>query len=112
MGYQPDPSGRFDLATWFTYDHDHTPMWLVVTALKTSPALMRGTLIRTSGPPFNAAPFPPVGAPGGVTGSNVGTATFTFTDGNNATFAYTVNGVSQSKAITREVFQPPGTTCQ
>ena len=98
--------------TWFTYDHDHTPMWLVVTALKTQTGTYAGTLLRTSGPPFNAVPFPPVGAPGGVTGSNVGTATFTFTDGNNATFAYTVNGVSQSKAITREVFQPPGTTCQ
>jgi hypothetical protein len=99
-------------ATWFTFDHDHTPMWLVVSAPKTVPGTYAGTLIRTSGPPFNAVPFPPVGAPGGATGPNVGTATFTFTDGNNASFAYTVNGVSQTKAITREVFQPPGTTCQ
>ena len=99
-------------ATWFTYDHDHTPMWLVVTALKTMSGTYAGTLLRTRGPPFNAMPFPPVGAPGGVTGSNVGMATFTFTDGNNASFAYTVNGVSQTKAITREVFQAPGTTCQ
>jgi len=99
-------------ATWFTYDHDHTPMWLVVTAPKTQTGTYAGTLLRTRGPPFNAVPFPPVGAPGGVTGSNVGTATFTFTDGNNASFAYTVNGVSQTKAITREVFQVPGTTCQ
>jgi hypothetical protein len=99
-------------ATWFTYDHDHTPMWLIVTAPKTKPGTYTGPLLRTTGPPFNAMPFPPVGTPGGVTGSNVGTATFTFTDGNNASFAYTVNGVSQTKAITREVFQPPGTTCQ
>jgi hypothetical protein len=99
-------------ATWFTYDHDHTPMWLVVTAAKTGPGIYAGTLLRTTGPPFNAVPFPPVGAPGGVTGTNVGTAMFTFTNGNNASFAYTVNGVSQTKAITREVFQPPGTTCQ
>jgi hypothetical protein len=42
----------------------------------------------------------------------VGKATFTFSDGNNATFAYTVNGITQSKAITREVFVPPGTVCQ
>ena len=42
----------------------------------------------------------------------VGTATFTFSDGNNAQFAYTVNGVSQAKAITRQVFTPPGTVCQ
>jgi hypothetical protein len=42
----------------------------------------------------------------------VGTASFTFADGNNATFAYTVNGVSQSKPITRQVFRAPGTLCQ
>ena len=32
--------------------------------------------------------------------------------GNAATFAYVVNGVSQSKAITRQVFRAPGTLCQ
>jgi hypothetical protein len=42
----------------------------------------------------------------------VGAASFTFSDGNNATFAYTVNGVSQIKAITREVFRTPGTVCR
>jgi len=47
-----------------------------------------------------------------VVAAAVGTATFTFSDGNNASFAYTVNGVSQVKAITREVFQNPGTVCQ
>ena len=31
---------------------------------------------------------------------------------NEVDFAYTVNGVSQSKAITREVFRTPGTVCQ
>jgi hypothetical protein len=99
-------------ATWFTFDHDHTPMWLVVTAPKTQAGTYTGPLLRTTGPPFNAMPFPPAGSPGGTTGTNVGTATFTFTDGNNATFTYTLGGVSKSKAITREVFQPPGTTCQ
>ena len=47
-----------------------------------------------------------------VVGTDVGTTTFTFTDGNSATFAYTVNGVSQTKTITREIFRPPGTACQ
>ena len=44
--------------------------------------------------------------------TEVGMATLMFADGNNATFAYTVNGIAQSKAITREVFAPPGTMCQ
>ena len=32
-------------------------------------------------------------------------------DGNNGTFAYTVNGVSQTKPIIRQVFRTPGTAC-
>ena len=95
-------------ATWFTYDVDHSPMWLVVTAPKTGPGVYSGTLYRTTGPAFNALPFNPAS----VTPAAVGPATFTFIDGNNATFAYTVNGVAQNKAITREVFNPPGTVCQ
>ena len=43
--------------------------------------------------------------------TEVGSVTITFTDGNHATFAYTVNGVAQSKAITRQVFAAPGTVC-
>ena len=95
-------------ATWFTYDVDHTPMWLVVTAPKTAPGVYSGTLYRTTGPAFNAVPFNPAN----VMATAVGMVTLTFTDGNNATFAYTVNGIAQMKAITREVFNPPGTVCQ
>jgi hypothetical protein len=95
-------------ATWFTYDHDHTPMWLVATANKSAPGTYSGTLFRTTGPAFNAVPFNPMS----IVGTNVGTAMFTFIDGNTASFAYTVNGVSQTKAITRQVFRPPGTVCQ
>jgi hypothetical protein len=100
-------------ASWFTFDRDRTPMWLVVTAPKTAPGTFTGTLYRLTGPAFNAVPFPPLGSPGGAIPTSVGTATFTFTDGNTATFAYTVNGSTQSKNITRELFQPPaGTVCQ
>jgi serine protease len=100
-------------ATWFTYDHDRTPMWLVATAPKIAPGTYMGTLYRFSGPPFNAVPFLPLGSPGGATGTAVGTARFTFFDGNTGAFAYTVNAETQTKNITRELFQPPaGTICQ
>ena len=82
-------------------------MWLVATAPKTGPGVYSGTLYRTTGPPFNSVPFNPAN----VVATPVGTATFSFTDGNNASFAYTVNGISQAKAITREVFANPGTVC-
>ncbi len=50
--------------------------------------------------------------------TKVGTATLTFADGNNAAFDYTVQlagmaaPVTQSKAITREIFTAPGTACR
>jgi hypothetical protein len=94
-------------ATWFTYDVDGSPMWLVATTTKGLPGVYSGTLFRTTGPAFNAVPFNPAN----VQGSQVGTLTLTFSDGNNATFAYTVNGVAQQKAITREIFVSPGTVC-
>ena len=47
-----------------------------------------------------------------VTKTAAGTAAFAFEDGSNATFTYTVDGVTQSKRITREVFAPPGTACR
>jgi hypothetical protein len=95
-------------ATWFTYALDGTPLWLSVTAPKTAPGVYAGTLYQTTGPAFNAVPFDPTKV--GLTA--VGTATFTFADGNDATFAYDVNGTQQAKAITRQVFQTPGTVCQ
>jgi hypothetical protein len=105
--------GDIIFASWFTFDRDHTPMWLVVQATKTAPGVYVGTQVyRLSGPAFNAMPFPPIGAPGGPTGVIVGTATFTFADGNAASFNYTVDGATQTKSITREVFATPGTVCQ
>jgi hypothetical protein len=100
-------------ATWFTYDQNRTPMWLVVTANKTAPGTYSGSQVfRLTGPPFSSVPFPPQGSPGGATGINVGTAKFTFSDGNTGTFMYTVNGITQTKNITRELFHPPaGTVC-
>ena len=92
----------------FTYDLDGTPMWLVVTAPKTAPGTYAGTLYRTTGPAFNAVPFNPASA----VPTAVGTATLSFADGNMGTFAYTVNGVSQTKAVTREIFSGGGTICQ
>ena len=94
-------------ASWFTYDTDHTPMWLVVTAAKTAVGVYSGTLYRTTGPPFNAVPFNPAG----VTPTAVGAATFNFINGDTGTFSYTVNGVAQIKSITREIFANPGTIC-
>ena len=71
-----------------------------------------GTLYLTNGPAFSAVPFDPTK----VGRTAVGTATFSFSDGNTGSFAYQVNDGAnvgtQTKAITRQVFRPPGTVCQ
>lgn len=63
--------------------------------------------VRTSGPAFNAVPF----NPNAVQVTPVGNFALTLSDGNTATFSYAVNGISQSKTITRQVFRDPGTMC-
>ena len=95
-------------ATWFTYDGDGTPLWLSATASKSGVGAYTGMLFRTTGPAFNAVPF----LSANVGRTAVGTLTLTFANGNSGTFAYTVNGVTQSKSITRQVFGAPGTVCQ
>lgn len=95
--------------TWYTYDVDGAPLWLTATAAKTGAGVYSGQLIRTTGPAFSAVPFNPAS----VTRTVVGSATLTFANGNQATFAYTVNGTAQTKVLNRFLFTPPaGTLCQ
>jgi hypothetical protein len=100
--------GNTLFVTWFTYDLDGSPLWLSATAQQTGPKTYGGTLCRTTGPSFSAVPW----SPAAVSVAQVGTVTLTFADGNHAAFAYTYNGVSQTKQIVREVFRAPGTVCQ
>ena len=106
--------GATIFATWFTYDANHNPLWLSVTATQMGPGMYSGTLVLTGGPAFSAVPFDPTK----VTRTPVGTATFTFADGNNAMFNYSVdlgdgvNKAAQTRTITRQVFRDPGTVCQ
>ncbi|HSN19694.1 MAG TPA: hypothetical protein VLS49_03405 [Usitatibacter sp.] len=100
--------GDIVFATWFTYDTDGSGMWLVMSrGDKVADNKYSGTLYRTTGPSFDAAPFDP----SRVTVTPVGSATFAFTDANNGTFAYTVNGITHAKNITRQVFATPAPTC-
>jgi lysyl endopeptidase len=87
-------------ATWFTYDASGKAWWLTMTANQTAANVYSGTLYDTKGPPFSAQPFDP----NRVTRTPVGTGTLTFTSANTGTFAYTVNGISQTKAIVPQEF--------
>lgn len=101
--------GDILFATWFTYDASGRGMWLVGPDVRrTTGNTFTGALYRTTGPAFSANPWNPAGV--GV--NQVGTATFTFGDAANGTFTYTVNGVTQSKSITRQVYGSPATVCR
>ena len=91
--------GQILFGTWFTYDTDGTGMWLVMPTSTRAGDSWTGELYRTTGPGFSVSPWA-----GTVGATPMGSATFTFTDSNNGTFAYVVNGVSQSKPITKQVF--------
>jgi Matrixin len=94
--------GDVIFATWFTYDANGKAWWLTMTATRTAANVFEGALYETHGPAFDAASYNSVP----VTYASVGAARLTFGDANNGLFAYTVNGISQSKAIARLVFGP------
>ncbi len=100
--------GDILFATWFTYDTDGSGMWIVMARGEASGTnAWTGKLYRTSGPSFDSSPFDSTR----IVTTEVGTGTFTFTDSNTGSFAYTLNGVSQSKALMRETFSSPVPTC-
>jgi lysyl endopeptidase len=98
--------GNIIFATLFTYDASGQGKWFVLpNGAKTGTGAYAGTLYATTGPAFNApwvADQP----------SAVGTMSFSFASGNAGTLAYSVNGVTVTKAIQRETFSSPTTQCQ
>ncbi len=101
--------GDILFVTWFTYGPDGHGMWLVGSNVaRTGNGTYSGTLQRTSGPAFNAAPW----NPSQVMRTNAGTVTFAFSDASNGVMTYDVAGVHQSKTITRQVFSSPATVCR
>ncbi len=88
----------------FSYGADNRGLWLVLPAgTRQSDGSFQGPLYQTTGPAFNASPFPPLGgAVGSVT--QVGTMQITFASRSQATLQYGVNGVSVTKQITPQAF--------
>lgn len=96
-------------ATLFTYDATGRDVWLVMSSgQRQADDSYVGTLYRTSGPPFNANPFTPIGA---NNISSVGTMRISFSSGERGMLSYTFNGVAVTKAITRQVFASSVSSC-
>jgi hypothetical protein len=94
-------------ATWFTYAPDGTGSWFVMSnGTKTGDATYRGALARTTGSPVNA-----LWNQSQFQGTEVGSATFTFTDSRKGVFSYVVNGITETKAITQFQFSEQVPAC-
>ena len=85
--------------TWFTYDSAGKPKWYVASNCPIATNTCTGTLYETSGPPFG-----PTFNSAAVSIFPVGSITLTFTGQNTGTMSYVLNGMSGSKAITRQGF--------
>ena len=85
----------------YTYEAPNRATWLVLPGgAWSSPFVYSGAIYRVTGPALNNPTFNPA-----LVGVNqVGLATLTFTDRNNGTFAFTVDGVRVTKTITRQPF--------
>ena len=99
--------GNTLFATWFTYDANGDPLWLVMpNGVRIGTDLYVGDLYRTAGPvlgsTFEASK---------VVSAVVGSASISMTNADNGVLTATVYGARVSKPITRQVFASPVPTC-
>ena len=92
--------GRMLFPVWYTYDASGKATWFPVPGGTWNGTAFTGDLYTTTsspwlGVPYNASSFQ-------VT--KVGSMTINFTDQNNATMTYSVNGISQTKFIVRQPY--------
>ncbi|MCB1553160.1 MAG: hypothetical protein KDJ14_05080 [Xanthomonadales bacterium] len=95
--------------TWYTYDTDNEPVFYTAVTSKGEDGAFTGSLYRErSGVPYTAI----MGAPASNGSDIVGSVRVVFSNGENAQFSYTVNGVTQVKPITRLQFGSTFSVCE
>lgn len=85
-------------AIWFVYDATKRGTWFVSTCNLVDDRSCEGELYVTNGPAYV---YTGVFDPKGVTETQVGSASFTFTDANHGTLKYSASGASVTKNISR-----------
>jgi cytochrome c5 len=94
------PSNKL-FAVMYTYEAPNRATWFVLPdGAWSSPFVYTGAIYRASGPALSNPAFNPAL----VRVSQLGLATLTFTDRNNGTFAFTIDGVRVTKTISRQPF--------
>lgn len=92
--------GNNVFGVWFTYGADGKPLWVVIPGVTfTSSSAFNGTLYTVTGPYYGNATFDS----SQVVVTAAGTAALSFSGGGGS-FATTLNGFSQSRAIERQPF--------
>jgi len=95
-------------ATWYTYDSDREPVFIVAVTARQPNGTFTGSLFRQP----NGTPFLQInGQPAAGAPSAVGTATLSFSDGETGTFTTVLGGVTQTKSISRLQFGGTATVC-
>jgi hypothetical protein len=94
-------------ATLYTYDFEGRPTWFVASNCVVAADGCTGDLYAVTG----GSPLTVPWNDASKIVTTVGTINFAFTDTNTGTMNYTINGISGSKAITRQIFatEPPKT---
>jgi len=96
-------------ATWYTYDTDRKAIFYVGATTRQADGSFTGPLLRqNNGTPFNMIN----GTPPSSGATQIGTVTIRFTDGQTATFTYTVGTVTQTKNISRFQFGSTASVCE
>lgn len=101
MGVHVNHQGSVVAATWFMYDSDGSPSFMLLAGTLSNNQLS-GSLSRSTGPQPGSN-FDP----NAVSRTNVGTATLTFTGSNSATLSYSYNGLSGTLNLSRNTFSTP-----
>lgn len=94
-------SGRM-FVTMFVYDSAANPIWYTVSCAVTA-ASCTGEMNRVRGGSTPTATW----NGSGIGATIVGNMTLTFTSNDRGVMAYTLNGLSSSKQIERQIFGPP-----
>ena len=97
--------GNINFVAAYTYDQAGLPAWYVMSNCPVSGNSCTGALYRVSG---GTPPTAPWNGSGKVV-SQVGSATLSFANADNASFSFSIDGIAGSKSITRQIFATGGT---
>jgi hypothetical protein len=109
-GLNISQQGDLLFATWFNYETDGTPSFIVMSGLKNLYGdNYFGAAYRTRGPPFTAVPFDA----SQVQVTDIGFASLRFSDARNGTFSFleSATGFQYQRQITRTDFSSPEPQC-